>query len=230
MGFLNRARAAVRRRAVRRFAAWYRRETHAERIEALLAELPRPLPPRPVFVETGCGLSTLALAARAHEVGAACYSCDVNAEKVDALRRSAPEALSGVVFLVGDSLASLARIAERHERVDFAFLDSAPSALHTFREFRALEDRFRPGARVLVDNAALPGARLTLSPCRKGKILVPYLLACPLWEVLAHPRAGDSMVSALLHDRPDFADPAHEDPGYVDDWRRTFARGLGTDR
>jgi predicted O-methyltransferase YrrM len=230
MGLLSRTQAALRDRAAARFAAWYRVETHAERIAALLAEMPRPLPPRPVFVETGCGLSTLALAAGARELGAACYSCDVNAEKVEALRRSAPEALADVVFLVGDSLASVAGIAERNERVDLAFLDSAPSALHTFREFRALEPRFRDGARVLVDNAALPGARLRLSPCRKGKILVPYLLAHPLWEVRAHPRSGDSMISAVLRDRPDFADPAHEDPAYVDDWRRTFERGLGTSR
>jgi predicted O-methyltransferase YrrM len=131
-----------------------------------------------------------------------------------------------VHFLVGDSLRGIAEVAERHERVDFAFLDSAPSALHTFREFSALEPALRPGARVLVDNAALPGARLLLSPCRKGRILVPYLLASPFWEVRAHPRSGDSMVSALRHDRPDFADPAHEDPDYVDDWRRTLAGSL----
>jgi hypothetical protein len=79
---------------------------------------------------------------------------------------------------------------------------------------------------VLIDNAALPGARLLLSPCRKGKLLVPYLLASPVWRVKAHPRAGDSMVSAL-HDRAGArADASYEDPGYVDHWRATLELGL----
>ena len=72
---------------------------------------------------------------------------------------------------------------------------------------------------MLIDDAALPGARLLLSPCRKGKLIVPYLLASPFWSVTAHPRAGDSMVSAVLDAIGARADSGYEDPSYVDRWR-----------
>ena len=65
-----------------------------------------------------------------------------------------------------------------------------------------------------------------LSPCRKGKIIVPYLLASTWWEVTGHPTAGDSMVSAVRHGRPEFADPAFEWPEFVDTWEANFARGF----
>jgi predicted O-methyltransferase YrrM len=158
----------------------------------------------------------------ADRVGAALYSCDVDAEKIAELRRLGGDALENVHFIEGDSLDSLARIAARHEQIDFALFDSAPSATHTLHEFQLLEPRLGPGSRVLVDDAALPGARLLLSPCRKGKLLVPYLLASPFWRVKAHPRAGDSMVSAI-HDRIGArADASYEDPKYVDRWREVF--------
>ena len=216
----------MRWRAERLFRSVWQTQSHGDLIRALLADLKAPLQRGLVFVETGCGLSTLALAEIAARTGAECYSCDVNAEKIEELRRRSGDALARVHFLEGDSLASVARIASRHERIDFALLDSAPSATHTLREFQLLEPRLGAGARVLIDNAALPGARLLLSPCRKGKLLVPYLLASPFWTVTAHPRAGDSMVSAL-HDRAGArADSRYEDPEYVDHWRVTFDRGL----
>ena len=181
---------------------------------------------RQVFVQTGCGPSTLALAEVAERTGAELYSCDIDGRKIEELQRRAGDALARVRFLEGDSLESIARIAACHERIDFALLDSAPSATHTLQEFQLLEPRLGPGSRVLIDNAALPGARLLLSPCRKGKLLVPYLLASPFWTVTAHPRAGDSMVSAL-HDRAGArADSTYEDPAWVDHWRATLERAL----
>jgi hypothetical protein len=134
--------------------------------------------------------------------------------------------LCEVNLVAGDSLDSLAAIAARHGRIDFALLDSAPSATHTLREFLLLEPRFGPGSRLLVDDAALPGARLLLSPCRKGKLIVPYLLASPFWTVTAHPRAGDSMVSAVLDAIGARADSGYG-PGYVDRWRSTFDGACG---
>jgi predicted O-methyltransferase YrrM len=204
----------------------WQRQDHGELIRELLTRLEPPRGRRAVFVETGCGLSTLALAQAARELGAFVYSCDLNQEKADALRERLGDALDSVQFLIGDSLASVAQIAARHERIDFAFFDSAPSATHTLREFLTLEPRFGAGARVLIDNAALPGARLLLSPCRKGKLLVPYLLASPFWTVTGHPRAGDSMVSAVLDTVGARADRSYEDPSYVDHWRATFERKL----
>lgn len=206
------------------FASVYRAESHGDCIRRVLASAA--LPPRPVFVETGCGLSTLALAELGERLDASVHSFDSSAEKVAALRQRGGAALARVRFWIGDSLDGLRELCAGGARVDFAFLDSAPSALHTFREFQLLEPLLEPGARLLVDNAALPGAWLRLSPCRKGAILVPYLLASPFWEVAAHPRSGDSMVSAIRHAAPDHADPRCEDPGYVDHWRRTFERGL----
>ena len=184
----------------------------------LLADLqPRP-PDAPVLVQTGCGPATPALAAVADRVGAVLYCCEADGDKIAALQAADGSALGDVLFLRGDSLEELARIAARHERVDFALLGSAPSATHTLHEFFALEARLGPGARVLIDEAALPGARLALRHCRRGKLLVPYLLASPVWRVAAHPRVGESMVSAV-HDRVGArADASYEDPSYVDRW------------
>ncbi len=184
----------------------------------LLADLQARPPYAPVLVQTGCGPATPALAAVAERVGGVLYCCEADGDQIDALREREGAAIADVLFLGGESLAELARIAARHERIDFALLGSAPSATHTLREFFTLEARLGPGARLLIDEAALPGARVGLRPCRKGKLLVPYLLASPVWRVAAHPRVGESMVSAV-HDRVGArADASYEDPSYVDRW------------
>ena len=180
----------------------------------------------PVFVETGSGLSTLALARKARELGGRVYSCDFNEQKVEELKKSSGGAVDEVEFLFGDSLESLRKIMDSHDHIDLLFLDSAASALHTFREFMIAEPRLGPGSVVVIDNAALPHERRVLSPVRKGKIVVPYLLASPFWKVEGHPGAGDSMVSAFFDESPDHADPEFEDPEYVDNWRSLFERKL----
>ena len=223
---MSRAWERLRRRAERALRSAWRTQDHAALIHELLAQFEPPRARRAIFVETGCGASTLALAQAARELDAFLYSCDSNEAKVEALREQLGDANEHVQFLVGDSLIGVAQIAARHERIDFALFDSAPSATHTLREFLALEPRFAAGARVLIDDAALPGARLLLSPCRKGRLLVPYLLASPFWTVTGHPRAGDSMVSAVLDTVGARADRSYEDPSYVDQWRATIERKL----
>jgi len=89
-----------------------------------------------------------------------------------------------------------------------------------------VESSLKPGTFLLVDNAALPQQKILLGPVRKGKILVPYLLASPFWEVKAYPRAGDSMVYSLLNIEGVFADPAYEHPEYIDNWSGCFNRKL----
>lgn len=219
------------RRVRRRFAGLQRRvrqrETHGALLERLLAEHGHTLGPRPVMVETGCGVSTPAFARAVARLGGRLYSLDVSEEKVAALRRDAGSALAGTEFLIGDSLAGLQRIVALHQRVHFVLLDSAPSAMHTFREFLVLEPHLGPGSWVVIDNAALPGRRRTLSPARKGRVLVPYLQASSLWEVFEYPNSGDSMVAARRHATPDYADPAYELAGYVDPWPDFFAQHLG---
>jgi precorrin-6B methylase 2 len=185
------------------------------------------LKPRSVLVETGSGISTLALADAGLSLAAIVYSCDINELKVTELKRRAGMRVSNVEFVIGDSKETLPRIAEKHGGIDFLFMDSAASAMHSFQEFMAVERYFKRGASLLVDNAALPNATAVLSPCRKGKILVPYLLASPWWEVRSHPAAGDSMVSAILHDSPEFADRAYEWPEFVDEWEQEFEQAFG---
>jgi SAM-dependent methyltransferase len=205
----------VSRTALRLFRSVWRAQSQAGLIRRLLADV-KPATQRPiVFVETGCGLSTVALAQVAGRVGAEVYSCEVDPARIEALRAQAPELSDCVHFLEGDSLTSLQRIAARHEAVDFALFDSAPSATHTLREFQALESRLDAGSRIAIDEAALPGARLLLGPCRKGKLLVPYLLASPVWRVSAHPRTSESMVSAVYDRLGARADADYEDPAYV---------------
>lgn len=200
--------------------------SHGEMISRLISTYHAGFSQPPIFVETGCGLSTLSLADAGRQLGATVYSCDYNHEKADELRAQVGHRLDNVRFLFGDSHDSLKQIAAQQARIDFLFLDSAASAMHTFREFQIMEGNLAAGSCVVVDNAALPRETHTLGPVRKGKILVPYLLASPFWEVSGHPRAGDSMISAIMHEEGDYADPEYEHPEYIDNWRELFTRKL----
>lgn len=182
--------------------------------------------PGPIFVETGAGISTPALSEVASECNGKVYSCDFNDDMVKELNKRASDRLENVNFLIGDSLGSLREIVEKHDRIDFAFLDSAASATHTFREFQIIEPCLKSGSCLLIDNAALPEAKLLLSPCRKGKIIVPYLLASPYWKVQAHPRQGDSMITAVYFDEPEYADGRYERPGNLEYWQSHFKANL----
>ena len=199
-----------------------RRYTHGELIGLLLDRYRDRLPERPVFVETGCGISTLLLAEAGRALAAKIYSCDFNIDKVRALQQRAGYRVSNIEFLTGDSVVLLRQLTQEHEQIHFLFLDAAASAMHTFREFQVVEPALKSGSVLLIDNAALPGETRLLSPCRKGKIIVPYLQASAYWEVFGHPDAGDSMISAVCHDSPRFADPDYEWPEYVDPWEWSF--------
>jgi len=196
--------------------------THGEMIQLLLMHYRQELPDEPLFVETGCGISTLLLADIGRKLNAKIVSCDFNEDKVKALQKKAGERVSNVEFLIGDSMRALEKIGKDYGQIHFLFLDAAASAMHTFREFQVIEHALKKGTTVLIDNAALPGETQLLSPCRKGKIIVPYLQASEHWQVYGHPLAGDSMVSARYHDNPDYADPAFEWPEYDDPWEWSF--------
>lgn len=199
-----------------------REHTHGEMIVMLLNNYRNTLPERPVFIETGCGISTLRLAEIGRQFGAVVYSCDLNEEKVIELKRRAGSRIDNVNFILGDSLASLSYLAEQHPQINFLFLDAAASAMHTFREFQAAEKSLGDGSILLMDNAALPSETRLLSPCRKGRIVVPWLQASAYWRVSGHPLSGDSMVSAVCSRDPDFADPDYEWPEYQDPWKWSF--------
>jgi len=204
----------------------FRTMDHGTMIKKLLVENKNLLGESPVFVETGCGVSTVSLAVIGHEVGGIVYSCDYDREKADELRDISAEIVGDVSFMIGDSIDSLEIIARKHSSIQFLFLDSAASAMHTFKEFMAVEQCLFPGSILLVDNAAIPGEKRVLSPVRKGKILVPYLLASTNWEVTGRPSTGDSMVSAIMHKEHDYADSNYEDPEYVDNWKALFSKTL----
>lgn len=199
-----------------------RRYTHGELIQALLNRDRHELPDKPLFVETGCGISTLLLADIGRTLNAKIYSCDFNEDKVKALQQKAGDRVANIEFLIGDSMQLLESLAQKYDQFNFLFLDAAASAMHTFRELQVVERVLKKGSLLLVDNAALPGETRLLSPCRKGKIIVPYLQASANWEVYGHPDAGDSMISAKFHDNPDYADPAYEWPEYNDPWEWSF--------
>lgn len=203
-----------------------REHTHGEMIELLFEEHPVRKANGAVFIEIGSGLSTVHLAKIGRQYNATVYSCDINAEKIDSLRSSTGAAVNNIKFLTGDSLQRISEIVEQHQSIDFIFLDGAASAMQTFREFQILEKTLQPGALILIDNAALPGESGLLTPCRKGKIVVPYLLASAYWEVRGHPAAGDSMISALRHKQPDYADPAYEMGDFVDPWQQMFQQAF----
>ena len=192
--------------------------THGGQIRRSLETFQHLLPETPVFVETGCGISTLSLAEAGRKYNAVIYSCDYNQKKIDALKKRAGERVDNVTFVTGDSIESLGELSGNHPHIHFLFLDAAASAMHTFREFQAAETSLGPGSLLLIDNAALPGETRLLSPCRKGKVIVPYLQASECWEVFGHPLSGDSMISAVHHAKPGYADPSFEWPNYVDPW------------
>jgi len=207
-------------------ASIHREITHGEMIARHLAQRQQNLDEHPVFVETGCGLSTLSLAEVGKNLNATVYSCDFNEEKVRALQQRAGDRIDNVTFLIGDSLDSLRTICAQHAKLGFVFLDAAASAMHTFKELQLIEAFLKPGSSLLIDNAALPNERWLLSPCRKGKIVVPYLMASAYWEVQGHPTAGDSMISAVHHDTPDYAHTSCEWSGFVDTWKQDFEKYL----
>jgi predicted O-methyltransferase YrrM len=202
--------------------------TRSEMIKKLTQEHSHFFPSQPIFVETGSGVSTLGMAEVGREYNAKVYSCDRNQEKIDELIARTKGKLDNVEIIIGHSVDILEEICKKHGEIHFAHLDSGGSAMLTFNEFMAIQDYLQPGACLLIDNAALPEEKDVLTEVRKGKILVPYLLASSHWDVQAHPKAGGSMVSATLHEEGNFAEFDYEYPEYVDDWRNYFAENLGT--
>lgn len=197
----------------------YRDRTHSGAIEAVTRvpwapvvpgeknEFLRPLPPG-IWIEVGSGCSTPAFAqARNHyrtgHDASLPITVDFNGEHVP------PQGEFPFDALVGDSLEVLGELVrdwgppwgDDENAVAFAFLDSAPDSMRTFREFQILEPFFAPGSIVLVDNALPPWIepRLRITPCAKGFLLTSYLLSHPDWRVHPRPWWGDSMTWAELN-------------------------------
>ena len=210
------------------FNRFYRKHTHSEMemVHIIIQEQITSFGDSPVFIETGSGISTLALAKAAKQHSGKAYSCDCNETMLNELKKRASDQLEYVTFMIGDSITSLEKIVSQHKKLDFVFLDSAASAMHTFNEFKIIESSMVPGSCLLIDNATLPEEKWLLSPCRKGKILVPYLLASANWQVRAHPRAGGSMISAVFHREPNYSDSRYERAENIEYWKSSFDKNL----
>jgi predicted O-methyltransferase YrrM len=141
---MNRAWEMLRRGAEGALRSVWQTQDHRALIRVLLAQLEPPRGRRAVFVETGCGLSTLALAEAARELDAFVYSCDLNEEKIAALRERLGDAIVHVQFLIGDSLTSVAQVAARHSSSTRSWTPRRP----------------RP------TRCAVPDARAALAPAR----------------------------------------------------------------
>ncbi len=217
----------MRNKLKRFFSKPYRECTHGDMIKNFLSQYP-PQQTSPVFVELGAGFTTAELAELARLHNATFYSCDSNSEKIKDLKIRLSNNADNIDFLIGDSLESLSAISQQHNQIHFVFFDSAPSAMHTFHEFSIIEKNLKPDSCILIDNACIPEEKAILTPCRKGKILVPYLLASPNWQVFGHPHAGDSMVSAIYKSEPIYSDPAYELSGWIDSWKYNDQGEAGT--
>lgn len=183
-------------------------------VKKYLGKLVIPNHRRLVILETGAGKSTKIMAEFARAHNAICYSIDCCKELVTFLDKQFNQ--DGCVqFLIKDSTSAINEICEAHTYIDFAFLDAAPSALQTFRDFTQLESRLRPGSIVVVDNATLPGKQTEAKPARKGLILVPYLLAMADWELFSHPASGGQMIAAIKRADSGYADPRYVHPSYT---------------
>ena len=134
------------------FDRLFREYTHSEIMKQLIEKYRKDFSDRPVFVETGSGLSTVALAEVGVRFGAWVFSCDNDAEKVEELKKTAGAGIANVTFMVGDSIASLNEITASHDRIDFLFLDSAASAMHTFCEFQDVATYLTTGSIILIYN------------------------------------------------------------------------------
>lgn len=187
----------------------YRIESHSACIERIIDDK-NFLTGSSICLEIGCGETTSLMGKLGKKYNSTIYSLDIDEDKINKLKAREGDKVSNVKFLIGDSLDTLKEIIENHKRVDFAFLDSSASAIQTFKEFKIIEPYLAPNARIIIDNAAIPEKKFLLSPVRKGKILIPYLLSSDTWKVTSLARSGDSMVSAIRHMDGGHADIAYE--------------------
>jgi hypothetical protein len=198
-----------------------RQVTHAKAVYDLAEKTIMPTPEeggeQSVLVEVGTGSTTISLARLAHRYGAKVYSIDISKTKIRRYQNM-DSIMNNVEFKLGNSHEMLNQIAHHEPFINFAFLDGPPSALHTFEEFMIIQDYMLPCSILLIDNACLPCKTDTLSSCRKGKIVVPYLLASPCWKVDEYLTWGDSMIAACKqYPDPDLSHPDYEYKDYEPD-------------
>jgi len=175
-----------------------------------------------VLLEVGCGLSTIPMLEHCDCHSSKLYGIDTDKTVIALLETAYPGADSefinkksevGIPYVL-DKESSSDVWGGRKVNIDFAFFDGAPCAYSTMRDFLAIEPFMEPGSIYVMDNARLPEKEdvipeLVGAGCRKGKVVVPYLLSSPWWEVFAHPHSAGGMIAAIKRDKPVQADTAY---------------------
>jgi len=121
--------------------------------------------PRPVFVETGIGASTLALLDIVLRTGGVLYSWDINGAKGAFLRSVINDTLVPhygrplhqhwrfVAYASTAPLIGIQVLKELNERVDLAFLDSEHTLNNLLAETRLVAPRLNAGSLFVIDDA-----------------------------------------------------------------------------
>jgi hypothetical protein len=119
----------------------------------------------PIYVETGVGASTIALAGAAYRNGGRLYSWDANPSKGSAIRQILSETLDRIstrriddvwCFIPGNSLSpslGLPVLQEIGARVAFCFFDSEHTKRTLIGEVEAVQPTLADGAVLAIDDA-----------------------------------------------------------------------------
>ncbi len=193
-------------------------QSHGELVSKIFEQNIKNFSKIPKIIEVGSGITTDFLNKLSLKYKCEVISIDNNSSKVKFLNENIKEISPKLSFIVGDSLEILKNIV-RNSKIDLLFLDSAPSAIHTFKEFLICENAFKSGSCLIIDNAKIPEEKSNRNPARKGKIIVPYLLASKSWEVFSHPYSGDMMIVAIKRSEKQYADIKYELDDYTDNWK-----------
>tara|TARA_Y100001970_G_C14125605_1_gene798776 strand:+ start:496 stop:1134 length:639 start_codon:yes stop_codon:yes gene_type:complete len=193
-------------------------QPHGELISQIFRQNIKGFAKTPKIIEVGSGITTDFLNRLSLTYKCEVISIDNNSSKVKFLNDNIKNISPKLSFKVGDSLKILKNIVE-NSKIDLLFLDSAPSAIHTFKEFLICENALKSGSCLIIDNAKFPEEKIERNPARKGKIIVPYLLASKSWEVFSYPLSGDMMIVAMKRSEKKYADINYELDDYSDNWR-----------
>jgi len=194
-------------------------QSHGELISQIFKQNIKGFSKKPKVVEVGSGITTDFMNKLSVEYDCEVISVDNNSLKVQYLKNNIKDKSSKLSFLIGDSLEMLKSIVE-YSNIDLLFLDSAPSAAYTFKEFLICENALKTGSCLIIDNAKLPEEKSNFRPtARKGKIIVPYLLSSKSWEVFSYPYSGDMMIVAIKRAEKKYADERYEMAEYKDNWK-----------
>lgn len=186
----------------------------ADVLKKYLPKIPNPDNRRVVIVETGIGLSSFPLIEYVYaHPNVVLYCIDTSKEVIKSLQEGLDPDRK-VNFLHMDTEKGLQFVIGAEKYIDLLFFDAVPCAYRTFKEFQMCEHLLTPGSIYVMDNARIPEkehikGECKGAACRKGKVIVPYLLASPHWVVKAFPQEAGGMIGAIMQPDAKYSDPAY---------------------